>query len=315
MSRAVQVDMNRTSMIGLGLLVSFAACDMPGEDSDELSEGAQSPGSSGESHRGCAVIEPTGAELERINAEVEAHMAVLKNSPGGSLLAATTINVYVHVITQGAGTANGDVADTTIAAQIGVLNAAYQGSPFQFTLAAVDRTVNAAWYHMAPNTKEEREAKTTLHQGGRADLNIYFAEPGGGLLGWATFPSWLDTQPDGLTQDGVVILTGSLPGGNAQNYNEGDTATHEVGHWLGLWHTFQGGCTLTNDGVADTAAERSPAYGCPTDRNTCSGKKFPGNDPIVNYMDYTDDACMFQFSPGQQERISAQFSTYRVARL
>jgi len=241
-----------------------------------------------------------------IEAEVRAYLA--KRAAREPLVSGGTINVYFHVINKGTGIANGDVPDTMIANQIAVLNAAYAPTGWSFNLVSTDRTTNATWFTMTPGSTAERQAKTALRQGSAVDLNIYSAGIGGGLLGWATFPSDYRRRP---SDDGVVVLYSSLPGGSAAPYNLGDTATHEVGHWLGLYHTFQGGCSGSGDLISDTPAERSPAYGCPVGRDSCQGKRGPGLDPIHNFMDYTDDACMFEFTLGQDTRMDAQFTAYR----
>ena len=222
-----------------------------------------------------------------------------------------TILVWFHVVTNTSG--GGNVSDQMIADQIQVLNDAYSGvtgganTKFRFALAGVTRTANNTWFNAGPGSTAEAQMKNALRVGNAAVLNFY-TNNGGGLLGWATFPSSYASKPK---DDGVVCLYSSLPGGGAAPYDEGDTGTHEVGHWLGLYHTFQGGCSNNNDYVADTPAERSPAYGCPNGRDTCSGKKYPGVDPIENFMDYTDDYCMYKFSEGQSTRASSLSGTYR----
>ena len=216
------------------------------------------------------------------------------------------ISVYFHVIQDGT---TGMLSAQAITDQMNVLNTAYSGTGWSWNLVSTDYTTNAAWFAMTPGSSAEVQAKAALHQGTADDLNLYSANPGQGLLGWATFPSSYSTSP---SQDGVVLLHSSLPGGSAAPYNLGDTATHEVGHWMGLYHTFQGGCNRTNDNVADTPQERSAAYGCPTGRDTCP--RDSGSDPITNFMDYTDDSCMNTFTSLQDSRMDAQFSTYRYQR-
>lgn len=221
-----------------------------------------------------------------------------------------TVPVVFHVITSSSG--EGLPTPQMITSQIDVLNEAYSGltggapTPFVFQLVGVTQTANDAWFTAAPGSKAEKQMKRALRVGGPETLNIYTSNPGGGLLGWATFPSSYSSKP---ADDGVVILYASLPGGTAAPYNLGDTATHEVGHWMGLYHTFQGGCTKRNDYVDDTPAEKSPAFGCPQDRDSCP--RLPGLDPIENFMDYTDDACMYGFTSGQSSRMDSHHLSYR----
>lgn len=218
--------------------------------------------------------------------------------PKGSL----TVRTYFHVII--GKNSVGNVSEDRLQAQLDVLNAAYKNTAFKFKLGGVTRTVREEWYSPTPGSRAEASLKSNLRLGIQKDLNIYTARLGGGLLGWATFP-W---DSSNLKQDGVVILNSAIPGGTAANYNLGDTLVHEVGHWLGLYHTFQGGCGRTGDGVIDTPAEREPAYSCNLSRDTC---KDAGYDPVTNYMDYTDDACMSSFTQKQAEKMDLMASRYR----
>ena len=255
----------------------------------------------------CMTLHPTLADRERIDQEVAARMSSL----GSSTASATggSVNVYFHVIQSGTGANQGNVTDSQITQQMNVLNAAFASTGWSYNLVATTRTTNATWFNGCDATGTETQMKNALRVGTADDLNLYSCNPGGGLLGWATFPSSYASNPK---YDGVVLLFSSLPGGSAAPYNLGDTATHEVGHWMGLYHTFQGGCKRNNDGVSDTPQEKSPAFGCPVGRNTCA--RDPGNDPIKNFMDYTDDSCMDHFTPGQDARIDSLYTTYRLGK-
>lgn len=252
-----------------------------------------------------------GTKLPTPDEEAALESALSAN--GNRSTAGVTIPVWVHVILSAPGFANGDVPDKMIRDQIRVLNETYAGSRggavtgFGFDLVGVDRTINSDWFFMGFNSQAENRAKAALRRGDAGTLNIYTID-GGLFLGWATFPKNFQSQS---SSDGVVIDFRSMPGGPYANFSLGFTAAHEVGHWLGLYHTFQNGCSTNNDYVDDTAAERYPARGCPVGIDTCTSAKYPGLDPIFNYMDYSDDPCYTEFTEGQAARMRTAWVTFR----
>jgi hypothetical protein len=224
-----------------------------------------------------------------------------------------TVPVYLHVVTDGA---TGALTDAQIADQITVLNKTFAGAEggtttgFSFRLAGVDRTDNAAWFYANPGGTNEHSMKAALHRGGDNTLNFY-STTAGDYLGWAYLPD-ITTKPGQEYLDGVVIDWESIPGTSARyagQYDRGETATHEVGHWLDLEHTFYGGCNAKGDFVDDTPAQKTATRGCPEGKDTCSA---PGTDPIHNYMDYSYDTCYTQFTAGQTQRMRDAWLLYRA---
>lgn len=292
--------------VAFGLALSVGcAVDVDGEQivSNEPSAGPDLPDGSSSGFVRCNVIDPDPITTQFIDDEVTAALEEL----GDARATGGTISVYWHTITNTSG--QGAPTSAQINNQLSVLNAAYASTGWQFNLVSVDTTANNTWYTVGYGSAAEDQMKNALRQGTADDLNIYSANIGGGLLGWATFPSDYAANPK---DDGLVILNQSLPGGTAAPYNLGDTATHEIGHWMGLYHTFQGGCNGNGDFVSDTPQEKSAAFGCPTGRNSCTSKA--GLDPITNFMDYTDDSCMNTFSVGQDARMDSFFTTYRFGK-
>lgn len=247
---------------------------------------------------------------------------------GGQVRGIIKIRTFVHVITAEDGT--GAVTRRQIGDQMKVINAAFAGrtarpaarSPFRFVVADVDVTANDDWYAWPLNDDLTEsptviEAKRALHRGGFRDLNIYVASLSGGLLGYAFYPGTVPVE-----QDGLVILNESMPGGAAAPFNQGDTATHEIGHWLNLAHTFNNGCEKPGDYVRDTPyqANGENIFYCgdwPGDGitarpdDTCPQ---PGKDPAHNFMSYGDDTCLDRFTPGQMRRSIRSWFAYRAGR-
>ena len=276
---------------------SAAECLEPASH-DDSADAAR--GGHGADHR-----DVSAKEQRAIEKRTRAILAA-KGATGSSAAAVSaTVPVYVHVMRSRSGA--GDVTDAQISQQIAVLNTTFAGGEssaasdtgFSFSLAGTFRYNNDQWH----KDKQSATYRKQTRKGGSNALNIWLVDFS--YLGIATFPWDYDRNPG---VDGIRVHFDSLPGGSIANYNLGETATHEAGHWFGLYHTFQGGCTATNDSVADTPAQSSSTSGCPVGRDSCS---LPGLDPIHNYMDYSYDSCYTQFTGGQTDRMSSMWTAYR----
>lgn len=186
----------------------------------------------------CGTRQPDAAQQARDDEVVKKWKEKNKAKNGNrELQQARAVDVVIHLVhPEGNRNANDVIRNNNAQEQVDVLQAAYEGA-FSFTLVSVLEWENSAWWGIGSNSAEERDMKSKTREGDCSTLNLWYTDLIGGLLGWATFPSWC---ANGLADDGCVNLHRSAIGGTASPYDKGDTATHEVGHWLGLYHTFQG---------------------------------------------------------------------------
>lgn len=213
------------------------------------------------------------------------------------------VPVQFHVLRKKDGGWN--VTNGQVNQQIAVLNSSFAPHGITFVLDGITRKKKDKFAKKCLKASVERKFKKRYAVDPRTTLNIYTCRPKDDVLGYAYFPS---DYPEDSFMHGVVLLHSALPGGAAFPYDLGDTAVHEAGHYFGLYHTFQGGCSARNDRISDTPREKSPASGCPLSRDTCAE---PGLDPVTNFMDYSDDSCVEEFTPEQELWMKDQVETFR----
>ncbi len=267
------------------------------------------------------------AEEERVNQTLHLKSPLRSRDTAANEL--ITIPVVIHVLYN---TPVQNISDAQILSQLVSLNndfanlnsdagnrpAAFAGAAanirIRFCLAQVDprgkRTTGIIRKATTVTVFTADDAMKSNYRGGddawdaKKYLNIWVCNLGGRSLGYATLPG----SP--ADKDGVVIsfdvfgTTGYL----RAPFNKGRTATHEVGHWMGLKHIW-GDADCGDDGVEDTPRQKSYNFGCPSFPRVTECSQTPAGDMFMNYMDFSDDACMNMFTTGQKKRMRALFAT------
>lgn len=283
-------------------------------------------------HLAAQKLQDPGLEqrMNDIENQTSAYVAQQQAKGANRMNAIVTIPVVFHIVYN---TTAQNISDAQCLAQLSQLNLDYSKTntdasliPSAFATVAANTNIQFCLAQRDPNgaatTGIERRSSTVTSwstndavksyaSGGlnawpsTGYLNIWVCNLSGGVLGYAQFPG------GAAATDGVVLLYSSIGSmlrpGTAASYNLGRTATHEVGHWLNLRHIW-GDANCGNDQVNDTPTHNAANYGCPAypHYSTCTGTPV---EMTMNYMDYTDDACMYMFSAGQSSRMNALFAT------
>ena len=251
---------------------------------------------------GCGT-EPSEAFLNKtreISRQEKSRFSSKSKASFGAAAKNLTIQTYFHVVARDKTVAGGYVPQASLDKQLSVLNDNFGKSSTRswsllklildiaphgvhFDLKGIDWTVNAKWAVDANGN--ELAMKKALRKGPYKALNVYFLYDLGDNLGYCYFPTDAAKGSEDFWIDGCAIQFSTVPGGSLANFNQGKTTTHEVGHWFGLQHTFEGGCDGLGDEMADTPAQDTSSQGCPVGRDSCPDRE--GLDPIHNYMDYS----------------------------
>ncbi|KAL4954157.1 hypothetical protein BDW69DRAFT_143666 [Aspergillus filifer] len=273
--------------------------------------------------------EPLRAEFRRLRA---LRKDELLDQESRKAIEPIEIETWFHIVSSKASSEA--VSDGMIATQLSYLQDAYQNATISYRLEGVTRHINEKW----ARNEDELAMKDALRRGSYQALNVYFqsdlqvtAAPAAqdrhlalseqlssSVLGFCTLPdpSINGSSPrSSYVKDGCNVLAKTMPGGSLTHYNRGGTAIHEIGHWNGLLHTFEGeSCSPDNEGdyIDDTPQESVPTDGCPVRKDSCPDS--PGVDPVNNFMDYSSDECYESFTQAQVKRMRDMWYTMRAGK-
>jgi hypothetical protein len=251
-------------------------------------------------------------DIESFTRNFELNPQAYRLLANGNLEIPVVVNVLYRTTAQ-------NISQSQIQSQIDVLNEDYAATNADYNLTStynsvksgntgitfvLDRIVRRSTTKNSWTTNDamKKSAQGIAPTSPTTKLNLWVCNLSGGVLGYAQFPGGNSNTDGVVIDDNAMGRTGTA----AAPFNKGRTATHEIGHWFNLRHIW-GDTKCGNDFVNDTPLHPAANFGCPpaNSRSTCSGT------PIMmtmNYMDYTDDACMYMFSAGQKGRMQATFA-------
>lgn len=251
---------------------------------------------------GCGVEPPDAATRASLSAQMQGSAWSAQSAAQSQQI---RVPVFFHIIhVKG----KKQITEQQLTEQIRVMNADL--SPYRISFSAAGAQLIEVKAIPGVRMIYERVVKPKLAKDRTQYLNFYVGPLKGGLLGYAAFP-WDAKFQDRL--DGVVVSEDAMPGGAHKGFNTGRVAVHELGHWLGLYHTFQDGCAGSGDDIASTVAHEGPNRGCKPKSQWpkgCDGEELV---PYDNIMNYTTDQCRTTLTEEQVQRVHLMTRLFRAS--